>query len=289
MRGAGRSFALLVGVGACLEFAGGILAVLGLDTLGQCYWDWLPDNGVQSSVCETAIPGAGFHLFIPVVLLVAVLLTTVVLAALSILSLLRGVCRLDSLLGPALQVVPPSVSAAASKAQALLVEVRSHDLPYALCTGILRPRSIVSLGLVRLLTEEELVAVLAHEERHRRRHAPLRHLVARTTAAALFFLPLLGDVLEAHLLQEEIVADREAVALAGRRSLVQALQKLSTAVNSAEGVAAFAAASMMSGRLDALEGSACPSPIGRVRAAVSIGSMVVLALLVSWMPVAAFH
>jgi len=286
-KGAGRSFTLLVGAGAGLELAGAAVACLGLDTIAQCYWAWFPGAALPPAVCARPIAGAGFHLFVPAALLVTLLVVTGLLGAIRVVRLKRGVVRLSAMLGPVLPEAPDAVAAAGLRARASCVEVRRDAEPYAVCIGMLSPRLVISTGLVQLLTDDELVAVLAHEERHRRRHAPLRQLLARATVRALFFVPVLGDLLDAHLLAEEVVADQEAAALAGRQALVVALKKLATAV-AAEGTAAFADVSSMSARLRALAtGSAVPIGVHPFRVAASLAALLVLALIVLWMPLTA--
>src|SRR5437588_2431038 len=66
----------------------------------------------------------------------------------------------------------------------------------AFCAGYLRPRVYISTGALRRLSTEEFRAVLAHERHHAVRRDPLRLLVARTLADALFFLPALGRIAE---------------------------------------------------------------------------------------------
>jgi beta-lactamase regulating signal transducer with metallopeptidase domain len=55
--------------------------------------------------------------------------------------------------------------------------------------GILRPRIVIPRALVESIDERGLVAVLAHEESHRRRRDPLRYLAARLALALFHFYP----------------------------------------------------------------------------------------------------
>lgn len=286
-KGAGRSFTLLVAAGAALELTGAAAACLGLDTIAQCYWAWFPGAGLPPAVCAKPIAGAGFHLFVPAAVLVALLAATALLGAARVIRLRRGVARLSAMLGPVLPEAPDAVAVAGRRAHASFVEVRGDGEPYAVCIGMLSPRLVISTGLVQLLTGDELVAVLAHEERHRRRYAPLRQLLARATVRALFFVPVLADLLDAHLLAEEVVADQEAAAVAGQQALVFALKKLSTGAT-AEGTAAFADVSSMSARLRALAtGSASSVAVHPFRVAASAAALLALALIVLWMPLIA--
>lgn len=286
----GRSFALLVGVGAGLEVIGVGAALLGLDTIGRCEWAWMPGYGNHApQACMTPIPGVGFHLFVPVVLLLALVCTSALLGGLRCVRMAKRVARLSSRLGAPVLPLPEAVAAAVLRARASCLEVRRHESPFAVCIGIRRPRVVVSTALVDLLGPDELVAVLVHEERHRRRRAPLRRLLGQATVRGLFFIPVLHDLLDAHLLDEEVVADRDAAHLAGRRPLVVALEKLATAA-SFEGASAFAEVSSLSARLRALAtGANEPLHFRLRRVAGSVVSLGALALLIAWMPLAGLH
>lgn len=287
MRRIGNSFLALVCAGLVLETAGAASALLGLDTLARCYWAWFPGAGRQPDVCAEPIPIVGFHLFIPAAILGLLVIGTFLVGSSHALRLYRGVTRLKAQLGPRAPFTPPAVIMAADVASARDVELRDYDHPYAACIGLLRPAIVVSTGLVRSLEPTELVAVLAHEERHRRRRAPLRQLVARATARAFFFLPILDTLVEAHLVDEEVFADREACEVAGRSSLVRALAKLSTANGELALTSPIAGAGTLVQRLDVLEGgSRAGLALGRARIALSVLFLALLTLVVVWMPVA---
>ncbi len=104
--------------------------------------------------------------------------------------------------------------------------VRSAS-PRAFCAGLWRPRVYLSTGLLSLLGERELEAVVRHEEHHVARRDPLRMAVARALARALFYIPVLRD-LEAHFLAaKEVEADRIVVtAMRSRDALAGALLAL---------------------------------------------------------------
>lgn len=95
------------------------------------------------------------------------------------------------------------------------------------CAGFASPRIYVSRGLVEKLTPQELEAMLLHEKHHFRNYDPLRVLSARLLVAALFFIPVLKDMLKRYLLEKEVAADRSAIRYQGHsRGLAGALQKL---------------------------------------------------------------
>lgn len=288
----GRSFAVLVGIGAGLELGAAVAAFFGLGTMARCYWAWFPGVGRPRFpwACTRPIAGAGFHLFVPVAILLGVLWTTVVLAGLRAVVLSRSVRRADLVLGRRVPEVPDELATAAMLARAERVELRDDDEPFALCIGMLRPRVAVSTGLLRHLGREELAAVLAHEELHRRRRAPLRQLVARVTARALFFVPLLDDLLEVHLVEEEILADRTSSLIVGRRALALALSKLSSSPISIVGASGFGRVPALPYRVRALEDGSMPLPrLGLPRVVMSGISLGALVVLVVWMPLSGLH
>jgi Zn-dependent protease with chaperone function len=98
--------------------------------------------------------------------------------------------------------------------------------PLAFCFGFFTPRICVSIGLVKMLMDPELKAVLLHEDHHRQQYDPLRTLLADVFASMLFFLPVAAEWRAYFLTATELAADRHAARLAGRGSLAGALHKL---------------------------------------------------------------
>lgn len=120
-------------------------------------------------------------------------------------------------LGPALETV---------RVGGVSCRVTGGRAPRALCAGYLAPRVYVSRGALEALTSGELQAVVAHELHHVRRRDPLRLLVARVLADALFFLPVLRRIGERYAALIELAADEAAVRELGqRRTLAAALLK----------------------------------------------------------------
>lgn len=92
----------------------------------------------------------------------------------------------------------------------------------AFCAGLLRPRVYVTTGALQALTPEQLQAVVAHEEHHRRRRDPLRLALLRIGADAFFFLPALRSTSERYAALAEVAADAAAVQRVGRGALAGA-------------------------------------------------------------------
>jgi hypothetical protein len=95
------------------------------------------------------------------------------------------------------------------------VAVIDSGAPLAFCAGWLRPRVYVSRAALERLSEGELRAVLAHEQRHRERHDPLRLAVGRVLCQALFFLPVLRPLQDRHGDVSELTADAAALEASG--------------------------------------------------------------------------
>lgn len=81
------------------------------------------------------------------------------------------------------------------------------DEPLALCHGLLRPRLMISTGLINLLDDSEIEAVVRHEMVHLRRRDPLRVVVARAAAMMLRILPFSTSALAVYCCRREMEAD----------------------------------------------------------------------------------
>lgn len=85
------------------------------------------------------------------------------------------------------------------------------DLPVpAFTAGMFTPRIYIADNLDQILSYDELVAVLAHENAHCRRFDPLRLSSLRFLARTLFLLPALRRLAEDIADDAEIAADDEA-------------------------------------------------------------------------------
>ena len=125
--------------------------------------------------------------------------------------------------------LPPVVTRLASRLGLANVLIMVSDpKPFSFCYGLWRPRICLSLGLVNLLTESELEAVLRHEAYHLHRREPLRMALAICLSHFFFFVPLLAELRDHYLAEKELAADAFAVAHTGRAALAGALHKLMT-------------------------------------------------------------
>jgi len=131
----------------------------------------------------------------------------------------------------------------------LLVDPR----PRAYCYGLRRPRVAVTTGLLALLDEDELEAVLRHEAYHAAYRDPLRLVAANVLAAIFFFLPLLALLRDHYAVAAELAADRHAVRGMGTsRGIAAALYKLLSRSESPPPASAVGATSALPLRVDAL-------------------------------------
>jgi Peptidase family M48 len=100
--------------------------------------------------------------------------------------------------------------------------VRSRR-PHAFTLGFLRPRIVISDGLIDLLDEPELRSVLAHERHHAHRRDPLRRALVRAVCDGFWFLPSMRSTPRVHAAISELAADAVAIRSAGAQPLAAAL------------------------------------------------------------------
>ncbi len=106
----------------------------------------------------------------------------------------------------------------------LLIE---SDNPFAFCLGMRRPKIYISTTMVSLMNEQELEAVLLHENYHLKNRDTLTMLIASISESLLPFFPLLSDLLRNYRIEREIKADREAINGLGKSEpIVSVLKKL---------------------------------------------------------------
>ena len=146
--------------------------------------------------------------------------------------------------------------------------------PLAFCAGFLRPRVYLSLAALRLLDEDELRAVLAHERHHATRRDPLRLLIAGALASAFGMLPGLRTLRERHAALAEIAADAAAVRSLGDPA------PLASALLAFEGSSSPAVVGIAPERVDHLLGEARSTDIAPWLMLLIGGVLAILALVV---------
>jgi len=100
------------------------------------------------------------------------------------------------------------------------VEMVDFELPFVFCAGATSPRIYLSSGVANQLTREELEVLLIHEKYHLENHDPLKIMLGKILAAALFFFPFLKYILGKYLLEKEKAADNKVVQDQGQGQLL---------------------------------------------------------------------
>ncbi|WP_438449017.1 M56 family metallopeptidase [Gorillibacterium sp. sgz5001074] len=93
--------------------------------------------------------------------------------------------------------------------------VIGHAEPVALTMGFIRPRIILSTGLIRILEREELEAVIRHEQYHLLQLDPLKTLLTYLASSVLWYVPILKWCHSVYKISCEVMADRYAVVCTG--------------------------------------------------------------------------
>ncbi len=217
--------------GALLSFYGLValfVGVMGLLVLG-IYRDWqlISHRFVAPGACPTFLQSPSFQLF------TASLLTALftIICYLFVYSLARHWSSSQQLaqeIGERSSVPPPELR---RMLEGLDIRERvqyvADDYPFACTCGLLRPRIILSRGLVSSLERRELEAVLLHERYHLRHYDPLKLCLSRAMGRALFFLGLGRHLSSSYERFKELAADRAAIDNLGeRRYLASALLKM---------------------------------------------------------------
>jgi Zn-dependent protease with chaperone function len=160
------------------------------------------------------------------------------------------------------------------------VDLVDAAAPFCYVYRALRPRVVVSRGLLATVSELELRAVLEHERYHVDNLDPLKLALIQATRSALFMLPILQSLLRRYLTARELAADRQALDACGRGPLAAALLKV---VHEPLGddpriVAAIAEPALLDTRIHQLETGreSAPATFGRQGLAVSVLAAMVL-------------
>lgn len=152
--------------------------------------------------------------------------------------------------------------------------------PTAFCHGLLRPRVVVTAGLLERLHPVEREAVVWHEAHHARNREPLKHLLGRIASSTFFWIPALHDLFDRYLLVREIAADRLAVRRTSTVALAGALSEVAGTKTplGAVGLSEHAAA-----RVDRLFDADAPLPLvfRRSRLLASVVILTGLSLLIA--------
>jgi beta-lactamase regulating signal transducer with metallopeptidase domain len=107
----------------------------------------------------------------------------------------------------------------------IIVVKNDHALAFTM--GYLNPSIVLSTGLIQMLEEDELKAVIEHESFHKNNHDPLKVFVLELISHSLWFIPLTKWCHQNYAIISEILADEYAVRKMGSELEVsKALLKL---------------------------------------------------------------
>ena len=158
----------------------------------------------------------------------------------------------------------------------LLADARVVDaeLPVAYCVPGLRPRVVLSRGALRVLTEDEVRAVLAHEAAHVDQRHDLVVLPFLALGSSLGSLAVVRTAADQVALLVEMLADDRAVRRHDRLALARALLKVGSGVLPRGGLGAAGSEGVLRRARRLLEPQA---PLSRT-ARVAVVAAVVLVL-----------
>ena len=154
------------------------------------------------------------------------------------------------------------------------ITVIDDPAPHAFCAGYLRPSIYVSTGALAILSDDELAAVLAHEDHHRTLRDPLRLASSRILSQALFFLPALPSLGDRYRALAEERADDAAVRAGGETG------PLASALLAFDAAAPAGAFGISPGRVDSLLGRPSGWRLPSSLVALSLATLSVLTVLV---------
>lgn len=86
-----------------------------------------------------------------------------------------------------------------------------HTSPIAFTMGMWSPLVIVSTGLMELLDEDELEAVIHHEAFHQMHRDPLRMFVLSLLASVMWYMPIMRWSKQQYNIIREVLADHYAI------------------------------------------------------------------------------
>lgn len=163
------------------------------------------------------------------------------------------------------------------------VVVTSDAAVYAFCGGLIRPRVYLSRGLLDLLPEDELEAVIRHELHHVARRDPLRFFISQLVRRLAVFFPALVALDDWVRIRAELAADRAALSGVSLETLASALITVARAAPAVEHRAILAGFSPTDARVAALLGRPIRIPLDRRDVLVSLGFAFNLVLIASWL------
>jgi Zn-dependent protease with chaperone function len=178
-----------------------------------------------------------------------------------------------------------------SEGDSLPVTVMNSGAPMLALAGLVRPRVIVSLGVLETLSRDEIEAALEHEKAHRSSRDNLKRLVLSLAPDIFPFAPAFTRLNHGWAKLIEWAADDEATAGDSRRSLSLAaalvhIARMGTAPSISPLSSSFCGNDQnLSARVNRLLGLApiCDNPPRRVRTALGLAAAATIAVTIAAM------
>lgn len=89
--------------------------------------------------------------------------------------------------------------------------VISHPSAIAITMGFVQPKIVLSTGLISLLNEDELNAVISHEVYHKNNHDPLNIFLMSLCSSIMWYIPILKWFHQKYSIMKELLADEYAI------------------------------------------------------------------------------
>lgn len=158
------------------------------------------------------------------------------------------------------------------------VVVFGHDEAIACCRGVVTPSIWISDQAVHVLDDDQLTAVLAHENHHCTRRDPAKRQLLEVLAHTLFAFPMVADATRTFLRTAEFAADDAAAQTTSSRSTASALLQFAATPGVPVAVQ-FGSSTTVGERVQRLIGATCDRPVNARRSRLISMTVVVLALL----------
>ncbi|MGG0658281.1 M56 family metallopeptidase [Rummeliibacillus pycnus] len=91
------------------------------------------------------------------------------------------------------------------------IMVISYPVPLAITMGFISPKIIISTGLMNLLNDDELDAVIYHEMYHKKNNDPLKIFLLSLCASSMSYIPILKWFNQKYRIIQEVLADNLAI------------------------------------------------------------------------------
>lgn len=280
------AFAALVALGLGAEGGAAWLAYRWVADVLPCQWGTARELFGPGTACPMPVALVGDHTLVPVALCGALVVASVALFARSFVSIALATRRTRRQVARhvVMHQLPPAAALACLAGDLGRLVVIEDKRPTAFCTGLWRPRVVVSTGLLEKFGEPAMKAVFEHELSHHRRRDPFRRALAKGVARGLFFVPSLSDLADVVPAEDEVAADTAAVGSVGRAPLARALYDVLSYPVPA-GAAAMGGKDLLMLRLSALETGELPrAHLSPLRLAASAVAVAVLLGAGAWLP-----